>query len=208
MTKKDKSTEEVILEAANKVFLEKGLDGARMQEIADEAKINKSLLHYYYRSKDKLFAEVFNKVMKTFLPDSIRIFEKDASLFDKIKTFTNEYISLLQRNPFLPMFVLHELSRKPKKLVDAFSKLLNTLKDKQIRMLNEQINKEIEAGIIKPITVEQFIVNMLSLCIFPFVGQPIILKLFFDDDKDMFNEFIEKRKEDVAEFIIQSIKVK
>ncbi|MBN2663443.1 MAG: TetR/AcrR family transcriptional regulator [Bacteroidales bacterium] len=208
MKQKDKSTEAKILEAANKVFVEKGLDGARMQEIADEAKINKSLLHYYYRSKDKLFSEVFQKVIKTFLPDTVKIFDSEKSLFEKIETFTLEYITLLEKNPFLPMFVLHELSQKPIKITDTFSGFFDNLKQNQFEILKFQIEKEIQNGIIRPIEFDQLIVNIMSLCIFPFAAKPILMKLFFGDNKNQYKNFADKRKIEVADFVIHSIKVK
>ena len=99
-------TEEIILDAAKKVFTRKGLSGARMQEIADEAKINKSLLHYYYRTKEKLFATVFKAVLNNFLPKGLKILNSDENLFTKIKIFSKEYINLLMKNPYLPLFIL------------------------------------------------------------------------------------------------------
>ena len=57
--KKDHNAEERILAAAKKVFTTKGMAGARMQDIADEAVINKALVHYYFRDKDKMFEVVF-----------------------------------------------------------------------------------------------------------------------------------------------------
>ena len=56
----DNTTEQKILEAAQEVFHEKGYDGARMQEIADKASINKGLLHYYFKTKDSLFEAIFS----------------------------------------------------------------------------------------------------------------------------------------------------
>jgi len=208
MNKKDKTTESIILDAANKVFIEKGLDGARMQEIADEAKINKSLLHYYYRSKNKLFEEVFNRVFKTFFPDTLKVFASNNSLFEKIENFTGEYISLLQKNPFLPMFVLHELSKRPNKIAEKFSGFIHKFKEIYFADLEKQIAEDVKNQIIIPIKTEHLIVNIMSLCIFPFVAKPIIMKLFFEDDNVFYSNFIDERKKEVAGFIIQSIKMK
>lgn len=208
MNPKDKSTEEKILDAANKVFVEKGLDGARMQEIADEAKINKSLLHYYYRSKEKLFAEVFNRVIRRFLPDTVKVFETDKTLFEKIKIFTAEYITVLAKNPFIPMFVLHELGKKPKKIAENFTLFFDEIKNNQLKNLKLQIQDEVEKGNIRQISSVQLMVNIMSLCIFPFAAKPILIKLFFDDEKTDYKNFIEERKTEVADFVIQSIKLK
>ena len=207
MSKKDNTTEQKILDAANDVFLAKGFDGTRMQQIADEAKINKSLLHYYYRTKEKLFAEVFNKVIHAFLPDTIKIFEEDKSLFEKIEIFTKEYISLLQKNPVIPLFVLHELNKKPKKIAERFANLFETIRANQIAGLQQEIEKEVENKTIKPIDANQLIVNIMSLCIFPFAAKPIINKLLFDDNTDDYKQFIEQRKTEVSSFVINSIKL-
>jgi AcrR family transcriptional regulator len=84
---KDLTTEQKILEAARKIFLAKGLDGARMQDIADEAGINKAMLHYYFRSKDKLFEKIFAEVAGHFLPKIMAIFESKKVCLKKLKPF-------------------------------------------------------------------------------------------------------------------------
>ncbi len=208
MNQKDKNTEELILDAANKVFIEKGLDGTRMQEIADEAKINKSLLHYYYRSKDKLFCEVFNKAIQKFLPNTVKIFDSQKTLFEIIEIFIEEYIGLLQRNPFIPMFVLHELGKRPKKLSETFSHLFGEIKNNQLVFFRNMVRQEIAKGEIIEIDPNQLIVNIMSLCIFPFVAKPILQTIFFDESSKEFKKFIQDRKKEVSDFVINSIKVK
>src|SRR6478735_10691909 len=97
--KKDLSTEEKILNAAKKVFLTKGMDGARMQDIADKAGINKALLHYYFRSKDKLFERIFIEEAQKFMPRVTHIMLSEMTLFEKIEKFVGEYIDTLIQNP-------------------------------------------------------------------------------------------------------------
>ena len=114
MTKhKDNKTEEQILEAAQKIFQAKGMDGARMQEIADKASINKAMLHYYYRSKQLLFEAVFKKSFALLAPQLNAILNDDSSLEDKIKNFTHNYISFIIKHPYLPNFIIQELNRNP-----------------------------------------------------------------------------------------------
>ena len=81
----DTTTEGKILAAARKVFIAKGMAGARMQDIADEAGINKALLHYYFRSKEKLFETIFKELSLQFLPRINSLFESELSLFEKIE---------------------------------------------------------------------------------------------------------------------------
>ena len=80
-------TEQKILDAAKQVFLVKGLAGARMQEIADEAGINKALLHYYFRSKEKLFEKILNEAFTNIIPNIITIFTSNLPFFEKIRLF-------------------------------------------------------------------------------------------------------------------------
>ncbi|MGM0377463.1 MAG: TetR/AcrR family transcriptional regulator [Bacteroidota bacterium] len=93
-------TEEQILKAARRLFENKGFYGARMQEIADEAGINKSLLHYYFRSKEGLFDQIFLEAFKDFWPSIEEIAQnEDAGVRDLIRTAVNGYIDILTRMP-------------------------------------------------------------------------------------------------------------
>lgn len=199
--KKDLSTEEKILNAAKKVFLTKGMDGARMQDIADEAGINKALLHYYFRSKDKLFEHIFLEVVSAFLPRIFAILESEISLFDKIELFCNEYITQEIKTPYVPIFILNEINRQPQTFL---KKVLGNQKPPLGKVL-AQIEKETKAGIIKPIEPLQLLMNILSLCIFPFVASPLI-RLIAGIDNKQFNAMMEQRKKEVPQLIIQSIK--
>ena len=106
-SKQLQGTEKLIMEAAKKIFGRKGLDGARMQEIADEAGINKALVHYYFRSKEKLFEAVVNETFLSFFPKVLSLMSNPSiSLFKKIESFVNLYISLIQENPHIPGFMV------------------------------------------------------------------------------------------------------
>lgn len=204
MAKKEKlKTEEKILDAAKKVFVEKGKAGARMQEIADEAGINKSLLHYYYRSKEKLFGAVFKFAFSKFAPKMVSIFDTDKDIFEVIEFFVKNYIDLIRKNPFIPMFILNEINKKETSFVTEVIKNTGINVDKYI----EFVQKHIDQGIIKEIDPRQLVVNIISLCIFPIVGRPIIQIIAFNDDKKAYENFLDTRKKEVTELIINSIKV-
>ena len=106
-------TEEKIIEAATKIFLEKGKDGARMQEIADRAGINKALLHYYFRSKEKLYAEVFSNELRKFFRSILGTIKESEDFKDFIQTFINLYIDTISKNPKLFRFILWEIEIDP-----------------------------------------------------------------------------------------------
>src|SRR5690606_5270048 len=110
-SKIDTTTEAKLLAAAKKVFTTKGLAGARMQDIADEDGVNKAMLHYYFRDKDKLFEMIFLEEAEKFFPKINIIFESEVTLFEKIEQFVNEYIDEMLEIPYLPWFILNELNR-------------------------------------------------------------------------------------------------
>ena len=199
--KKDLTTEEKILTAARQVFLARGMDGARMQDIADEAGINKALLHYYFRSKDQLFERIFLEVASSFLPRVLAVLDSDATLFEKIELFCNEYISQVITTPYVPIFILNEINRQPQE----FLKKVFGGEMPPVGKLVAQINKEAKAGNIKPIEPIQLLMNTLSLCLFPFLVSPMI-QLIGGMNTKQFNAIMEKRKKEVPKMIIDSIK--
>jgi TetR/AcrR family transcriptional regulator len=201
VNKKDDTTEQRILAAAKKIFLSKGLDGARMQDIADEAGINKAMLHYYFRSKDKLFETIFEEVAIHFLPRITEIFESDKSLFKKIEAFCEVYIEQVKQMPYLPFFVLYEANKQPEILV----KKMFGAKKPPIHLFAKQVEEEIKKGIIKPVNPLQLFLNMLSMCIFPFMAKPMFEQAV-GISKKQFDVLIDERKKLVPEFIIASIK--
>jgi len=199
-SKQDSTTEEKILSAARNVFITKGMAGARMQDIADEAGINKALLHYYFRSKEKLFEQIFKELSFQFLPRVNAIFESDGSLFEKIEMFCSEYISKMIENPFIPLFIVNEMNKQP----DVFLKKMWGGKKPVVGKLVEQIEQEAKKGKIKKIHPAQLLLNMVSMCIFPFIGKPLC-QLVMGINEAMYRQLMEERKKLVPQFIIQSI---
>ena len=199
--KKDQTTEERILVAAKQVFVKKGMTGARMQDIADTAGINKALLHYYFRSKEKLFEVIFKEAATRLFPKINEILNSELPLFDKIRRFTHDYVEMVIETPYLPLFVLNEINKQP----HEFSKKMFGKNRPPVHKLAEQIEKESKKGLIKSVSAPQLIINMMSMCIFPFVGKPMI-QLVMNIDDLQFREMMEQRKKLIADFIIASIK--
>ena len=200
--RKDQSTEERIMTAARKVFLAKGLAGARMQDIADEAGINKALLHYYFRNKQKLFEMIFMEAAQKLFPKINFIFESNMPLFEKIEHFADEYITVMVENPYLPSFVLNEINQDP---VSFFKRLNEKFGFPDPALFLKQIEREIKKRTIKRINPVQLLMNMLSLCIFPFMAKPMF-QLRIGLGETEFREFMNQRKKEVPRFIIDSIK--
>ena len=201
MTELSSKTEKKILNAAEEVFIREGMSGARMQEIANQAGINKALLHYYYRTKERLFMAVFQKAASQIIPDIQDVLIADMPLFDKIPIIVDKYTRLLLKKPFLPLFILHEISRKP----DQLAQIIQAQGIKP-ELIQQQISKEIEAGIIKPVNPMDLVINILSLVIFPVAAKPMLQRILFSNDKKAYKEFLKSRNEEVPKFIINAIK--
>lgn len=195
------TTEEKIFYAARIVFQKKGFAGARMQEIADEAGINKAMLHYCFKNKQLLFEAVFMNAFSQLAPQINEIFNSEASIFEKIKNFTHDYISFVIDNPYLPPFVIQEMNNNP----EFVMKFLKNENRPNPSLLLAQIEKEIEAGIIKPINPKQLLMDIFSLTVFPFAAQMLVKGLIQISD-DEFNTMMEERKTSIATQIINSIK--
>ena len=199
--KKDASTEEKILAAAKKVFISKGMAGARMQDIADEAGINKALLHYYFKSKEQLFEKIFLELSQRFWPQLNSIFESDEPLFEKIEHFCSVYIDKIRENPYIPLFVLYEMNQRPTQFI---KKMFGGKVPKPAKLL-AQMEADVKAGKIKPIQPHQLMMNMVSMCIFPFVAKPMILTTL-NLSESAFAALMEERKKAVPKFIIDSLR--
>jgi AcrR family transcriptional regulator len=198
---KDKNTEQNILNAAITVFQQKGMAGARMQEIADEAKINKAMLHYYFKSKHKLFEAVFQQSFNQFAPHINGIFNSDAPVIVKIESFVDRYITFVQDNPYLPSFLIQEINNDPE-FANSFFKTHGAPNPERFE---KQIAKEVEQGILKPIDPKQLLLNLFSLTAFSFAATGLVKGILNVDDTT-FKLMMEERKRLIPKLIIDSIK--
>ncbi len=199
----DNKVKEQIFTSAQEEFFTKGYDGARMQSIADNAGINKAMLHYYFKNKEGLFEEVFMHWFQIYFQPLMGVFSEDISLFDKIRKFCETQISIVSQFPNLPLFINSEMAKgnMPMRKV-----LENMELQKVLQTLAEHIEEEVQKGNILPISPMQLILNMISMNLFPFVSREF-LHLIKGVDPVQFQIMMEKRKKEVPEFIIRSIKI-
>lgn len=201
-SKKDSTTEERILDAARRIFVRKGMYGARMQDIADEAGINKALLHYYFRNKDQLFEMIFRQAGERLFPTINRIFSANMPLFDKIEMFCEEYISVILQNPHLPAFVLNEINRDPALFLERF---WTQGTQPHPHAFLAQVAEEVRNGTIRPVHPLHLLLNLLSMCMFPFIGRPVI-QHNLGLNEEQFRALMEQRKKEIPRFIIAAIR--
>ena len=200
----DNQTRDRIFKAASDIFEEKGYDGARMQEIADRAGINKALLHYYFRTKELLFAAVFRVLLRKMFEQIFSIFMEDISFKDKIRKFFDQHIEILIKNPRLPIFLLNEISHNPG-LVEGIH---GTLPLDQLRSTVFQMHaKEMKGYGIKKDDMPQLIMTIVSLSVFPFAARDVIRMMIPEvADNKKFIAFMRERKEFAADFVITALK--
>lgn len=193
---KDITTENKILEAAKQTFTLYGMRGARMQQIADLAGINKALLHYYFRSKEQLFEKVFMDAFQVYLPTMASSLQMDAPLRDRIEIFVSRYIEMLLANPFIPLFIITEVTQDPERLLGKIGGTLQQV----AKGFEKALQSEIDAGTIRPIPPMEVVISIMSLCAFPFVARPVLQPTFGVTD-DAYRHFQERRKQEVPQII-------
>lgn len=190
-------TEARIIQAAREEFLEKGLYGARMQDIATRAGINKAMLHYYFRSKEKLFSLILEESLRKFFPMVREALVMPLPLRQKLERLIEIYHANLTANPFLPIFILSEAHKNP----ELFPvKLFEQNQFSEMIIFGQQIRAEMEAGRIRPINPAHFIINLLSLMVFPFLAKPMA-KFALNLDETAYQAILSERKAYIMEYI-------
>lgn len=192
------STEQKIIKAAAQAFTEKGYQATTTRDIAKLAGIRLGSLHYYFRSKEKLFQIVTEQAIRQFATLIHSVFENDKPFKDKIRLSVAKYTDFFIENPFLPLFILNESERDPSNLF-----LLIDFK-RNNELIHQQLQDLAKAQRIKPITIEDFISNLVGLTIFPFISRHMI-GYITGIDKDGFREMLERRKITIPEMIIKDL---
>ena len=207
-TPRDLGTEQRILDAAHAVFVRRGTAGARMQEIADEAGVNKALLHYYFRSKDRLSEAVFQRVAAGLFARIAQVLTSDVQLEDKVRALIAAYLDQLTKTPFVPGYVLSELNLHPdraRQFLEMISRASGASPAGVVGHLQQQIDASVRAGSMRPIDADQFFTNLVSLCVFPFAAKPLLCAVLQLDDAG-FADYIERRKTALPRFYLDAMR--
>ena len=185
-TQKDKSTEEKIKKAAEKIFLEKGFSASRTRDIAEEAGINLALLNYYFRSKKNLYNIIMMEKLDVFFNIIIEELKDDTiDLNEKMTELINKYIDLLIREPRLPLFIMSEVQQNP----DFFAKRMNI----KLKVREALGNKTLLYG--KSLEDDmQLLLSLLGVTIFPFIIRHSMQVLFNMND-EQYNQILNQRRE-------------
>ncbi|GHV58115.1 hypothetical protein FACS1894182_08950 [Bacteroidia bacterium] len=206
MESKLTNTEQAILEAAEKIFIQKGYTGTRTTEIAAAAGVNHALLHYYFRTKEALFDRIFREKFSQLLDAFVETVDNDWSFFEKLKFVIEKHFDFIAENPGLPFFIIREVIQNEERR-KAVREKMAPVAFEIIRRVSLGTEEETARGTIRPVHVQDLLINILSLNVFSFVAQQV----FFDENEEgasaMRQQFLEQRKRNNVETIINSIKI-
>lgn len=197
MEQQEQDTEQKIKEAARKVFLEQGYEGAKIRQIAEEAGVNLAMVNYYFRSKDLLFRSIYQDTLREFMGRIAILLNEETPLEVKIWKIVDRYTDFILDNPQIPLFVLTE-QRKDGAL---FMKELNIRPFITDSYFHKQLREEASKGSIRAIDPLQVILSIMGNIIFPIMAQSIV-RYVGDLDETGFRQLIEARKQIVPGMIM------
>jgi TetR/AcrR family transcriptional regulator len=171
----DLSTEQKILDAARQEFCEQGLDGSRMQAIANRAGVNKALLHYYFRSKDKLFEIIIREVVTAIwrqINADLSTQPQPADFRSAIRSIVSSYIMVFSTQPELPVILIRQLLSRGGDARGIAKYIIHAVGDGPLRIA-ALFQKEMKAGTIIKTDPVQLMVSIMGMILFTFLSQPI-----------------------------------
>jgi TetR/AcrR family transcriptional regulator len=197
-------TKKRILDAADAIFVRRGIDGARMQEIADQAGVNKALLHYHFRSKADLARAVWLRIASSFVPGILQMMTSDLSLDEKIDRFVDAYHTRLTRHPYLLPYVISEAARHPDFVDNFYSPERRQAARLMIDKLREQIDLLVKARRIAPVSAEQFFITLAGSCLYPFAARPMVTEAL-GLSRTKFDDLMELRRRELPAFLKRAL---
>ena len=204
---KEQNLESEILKSAEELFLENGFSGTSTTDIAKRVGCNQALVHYYFRTKENLFLQVFNSKVETILTTLQKpLLQQNAEFNDKLRNAIGAYFDFLTENSRLPFFVINELLCNRERLKLAYNYFMqNTSRSKVFETIDNVVQTEVGKGTIRPIKTVDFVLDIVSLTVFNFIIMPIY-KAVSDSTEAEKAEFINSRKEDIITLVINGIK--
>jgi TetR/AcrR family transcriptional regulator len=205
----DADTETRILDAAHAVFMRRGTAGARMTEIAREAKVNHALVHYYFRSKQRLAEAVFHRAIGQFFPVMLGVLTSDAPLEEKVRQVAAAQIDMLLENRYLPGYLLAELNHYPERAEQLLQSMAGTspanVRARLFGTLGKQLEDAARSGAIRPVRPHEFVLNLVSMVVYPFAARPLVMAILGMDDAT-FTAAMEARKQEIPAFFLAALR--
>ena len=199
-------TESRILQAAEKEFFEKGYAGARTTSIAEAAGVTHAMLHYYFRTKDKLFERIVSGKINM-LGEIIlsAIGDDNLPLEDRIRQGVERHFDFVSLNRDLPRFIVNEVLTHPERveiLKTGIQDIVNSLLDN----LQQEIDRHAAKGLCMQADARMLLIDIVSLNIFPFMAAPIVMGVI-GHSYESYDEFLSMRKKENVETILNKLKI-
>ncbi len=191
-----------IIEVSRDLFIKKGMKGTTVRDIANAAGTNVAMVNYYFHSKDKLFEVIFEEAFNVLVTRIFSAIDSELPFFEMIRKWVYSYYETLMEYPQLPIFILNELNRKPAILEEKL-KLKNPYQI--FSKLAIRMHEEEQKGTIRTLPISDFLLNLVSLSVFPFLFGPVATAYINLPDKQ-YKELLANHKDFVVEFIINAIK--
>ncbi len=199
------SMEEIILETAERLFLENGYASTSTTLIAKEVGCNQALVHYYFRTKENLFNTIFEKKFKAFFQ---QIFDmnhlENLSFLDKLKKIIETHFDLISQNPQILQLIISELPRLPEQIKSLKEKLYS-YPESMFAQLGEELQVEIAAGRVRNVDFADVIITIVSLNAALFTFLPIVSDII-DFDEIQRKEILEHRKIEHVNIVMSYLK--
>lgn len=193
-----KDTEALILQAAEKEFLEKGYAGAKTTSIAEAAGVTHAMFHYYFRTKDKLFDKIVAEKMaqlKELMFSAIG--NQDLPLKERIEQGVERHFDFIAANPLLPRFIFNELYLNPSRVEDCKSDII-VMATELLDNLQMAIDHDAEQGLCNRVDARMLLLDIISLNIFPFVAEPILSGVLAASNESIDTLLEQRKKENIS----------
>lgn len=199
------TTKERIKAAAWEVFVEKGRDGARMQEIADRAGANKAMIYYYFTSKDILFEEIIRDIFgQMFSNVRSTAVQKDIEPEYLIRSMVEAYMDFLAEHPHLPRVILREIQSGHPIAQKVIRELFREESFNVPNEFSKILKKQFKTGKLRKVDPQQTIMSFMGMCIFYFIAKPIVTELW-DMNEAEEAKFIKRRKEAIIDLMLNGL---
>lgn len=205
MSNNELNREKKLLEAAEIEFLEKGYGNTKMVAIAKRANVSHSVLHYYFRSKENLFQTIFLKKIQMVSLSLEDIFDKNLPFFEMVRLIVESQFDFVAENPKLPHFILNEILSSKENRSLVFDSLSPKVKDISIK-LEKLLSEEIRKGTIRLVSMNDFLINTVSINVSTFILLPIIEDMSNKQDNGYILKMLNERRESNVQFIISGLK--
>jgi AcrR family transcriptional regulator len=192
-TEETTGMESRIIEAAKRVFVRKGYDATTMSDIAAEVGISRTAMHYYFRTKETMFEAIFAQLIDVILPNIELIMTEPTTILEKIPKVIDQYLNVLRTNLMFPLFAINEMNRDIERVFRVIAQ--DPKRMQPLMRFKQQIQDEMDQGLLKAMPLEDVISAFTGLIIFPILIKDILQTVFIEGTPEAFDEFLSRRKQ-------------